>query len=96
MESINQNNLLMMALSIALINIQLIKVANRFFKEQNNLVILAIDYQKIASKIVTGNLEGGTELFPHIYDKLPLNVVLKVSEISSNVNGFFCSQKKLF
>lgn len=75
---------------------QLIKVANRFFKGQNNLVILAIDSQKIASKIVAENLEGETELFPHIYGKLPLNAVLNVSELSSNVDGTFYLPRKLY
>ena len=75
---------------------QLIEVANRFFKGQNNLVILAIDSQKIASIIVTENLEGGTELFPHIYGKLPLNAVLNVSGLSSNVNGTFYLPRELF
>lgn len=75
---------------------QLIKVANRFFKGQNNLIILAIDSQRIASKIVTENLEGGTELFPHIYGELPLSVILNVSKLSSNVDGTFYLPKKLF
>ena len=74
---------------------QLIKVANRFFKEQNNLIILAIDSHKISSKIVIENLEGGTELFPHIYGKLPKNAVLNVSELSIKLDGTFSLPREL-
>lgn len=68
---------------------QLIEVANRFYKRQNNLVILVIDTPKIPSKIITENLEGGTELFPHIYGKLPLDAVLNVIDLPSNLDETF-------
>ena len=74
---------------------QLIEVANRFYRGQNNLIILAIDSHQISSKITIENLEGGTELFPHIYSKLPLNAVLNVVDFPSNLDGTFDLPKGL-
>lgn len=68
---------------------QLIEVANRFYRGQNNLIILIIDSHKIPSQLVAENLEGGTELFPHIYGKLPLNAVLNVIELKSDLDETF-------
>jgi uncharacterized protein (DUF952 family) len=74
---------------------QLVTVANRFFRGQNNLVLLAIDCNKITSKIVDENLEGGTELYPHLYGLLPITAVTKVINFPCNPDGGFSLPKQL-
>ena len=68
---------------------QLIEVANRFFQGETNLVILVIDPNLVLSRIVAENLEGGTELYPHIYGKLPLKATINVIPFSCEFNGSF-------
>src|SRR4051812_7617254 len=59
---------------------QVCAVANRRFKGRTDLVLLEIDRDRLVSKIVDENLEGGTELFPHIYGRLPMSAVVRIHE----------------
>ncbi|MEM8828884.1 MAG: DUF952 domain-containing protein [Cyanobacteria bacterium P01_G01_bin.19] len=68
---------------------QLLTVAHRFYKRQNGLVILEIEPSKINSRLVEENLEGGTELYPHIYCPLPINSVIKVVAFPCDADGRF-------
>jgi uncharacterized protein (DUF952 family) len=63
---------------------QLSSVADRFFVGQNNLLLLVIDCSKINSKIIDENLEGGLELYPHLYGKLPKSAVVEVIPFPCN------------
>lgn len=74
---------------------QLPVVANRFYRGQNNLVLLAIDRHKITSEIVDENLEGGRELYPHLYGALPINAVSQVIAFPCKSDGSFCLPEKL-
>ncbi|NET01141.1 MAG: DUF952 domain-containing protein [Sphaerospermopsis sp. SIO1G2] len=67
---------------------QVVKTANRFFKNQQNLVILFIDTQKLEPEV---NYEFGeiNELFPHIYGKLNIDAVYQVIDFPPNQNGDF-------
>ena len=66
---------------------QLLTVANRFYKGQNSLVILAIESSKINSSLVEENLEGGIELYPHLYGLLPTNAVTKAVAFPCDANS---------
>ncbi|MHC1740976.1 MAG: DUF952 domain-containing protein [Anaerolineaceae bacterium] len=55
---------------------QVVRTANKFFPGITGLVLLKIDPNLVKSKIIEENLEGGTELFPHIYGPLPVSVVV--------------------
>lgn len=55
---------------------QLENVIQRFFVGQKNLVVLEIDSAALKCEVIEENLEGGAELYPHIYGKLPLNTIL--------------------
>ncbi len=55
---------------------QLKTVINRFFLGQKNLVVLEIDSALLQCAVIEENLEGGAELYPHIYGKLPLNAIV--------------------
>ena len=74
---------------------QLITVANRFFRGQTNLVLLVIDRNKITSQIIDENLEGGTDLYPHLYGLLPMDAVTDAIAFSCNVDGNFSLPERL-
>jgi uncharacterized protein (DUF952 family) len=61
---------------------QLEGVIKRRFAGRRDIVLLEIDTTLLTCKIVDENLEGGTELFPHIYGRLPMSVV-KIRSIRS-------------
>ena len=68
---------------------QLLTVAHRFFRGQNGLVILVIDSSRINGNLVEENLEGGTELYPHLYGLLPTTAVKKAIALPCNADGSF-------
>ena len=68
---------------------QVIAVANLRFRGQLNLVLLAIDTTRIEHEIRYENLEGGLQLFPHIYGELNPSAVVRVSNLVPDVDGFF-------
>ena len=90
---------------------QILTVAHRFYKGQNGLVILVIDSSKINSShkllsdrsteptvtdiLVEENLEGGTELYPHLYCSLPINSVVEAVAFPCNLDGSFVLPKQL-
>lgn len=55
---------------------QIEATANRFYAQTPNLIVLEIDPDQVAAKIVYENLEGGETLFPHIYGSLDPEAVL--------------------
>jgi uncharacterized protein (DUF952 family) len=68
---------------------QVLIVANSRFKGQTGLVLLVIDPDRVAPKIVRENLAGGDTLFPHIYGSLNLDAVLDVATFELGKNDFF-------
>ncbi len=63
--------------------------ANRFFHGRQDLVMLHIDDLMLGSVLKYENLEGGGELFPHLYAVLPLNAIRKVQTLLPNADGSF-------
>lgn len=61
---------------------QLETVMKRFFKGQKDLVVLEINSAALPCDVIEENLEGGTELYPHVYGKLPLETVVKAHPIA--------------
>jgi uncharacterized protein (DUF952 family) len=61
---------------------QLDGVIKRRFQGRSDLVLLEIDPSRLTCTIIDENLEGGTELFPHIYARLPMSAV-KIRSIRS-------------
>ena len=68
---------------------QVIWVANTRFRGRLDLVLLHIDVAKLRSKVVYENLEGGTEMFPHVYGPLNLDAVLTVVPFLPAADGTF-------
>lgn len=55
-------------------------VLNRIFQGRSGLVLLEIDPSLLPCPVVDENLEGGTELFPHIYGRLPMSAVVGIQD----------------
>jgi len=68
---------------------QVIQVANARFRGQSGLVLLSIDPSLVKPEIVYENLEGGEQLFPHIYGELNRDAVVKASAFQPGADGTF-------
>jgi uncharacterized protein (DUF952 family) len=71
---------------------QVIKVANARFHGKTGLMLLLIDAEKVEHEIRYENLEGGANLFPHIYGPLNLDAVVRVLAFHPTENGDFVEQ----
>ncbi len=67
---------------------QVIKVANRYYKNQTDLVLLSIDTSTINPQIKYENLEGGDDLFPHIYNPLSISEISEISYLVWDGSSF--------
>jgi len=74
---------------------QVIIVANKFYKNVNELVLLKIETDLVSANIVEENLEGGAENFPHIYGKLPVKTVIAFAPLSRDGNGHYIFPSQL-
>ncbi len=70
-------------------------MANFLFCGQTDLVLLCIDSRKVGADIRDENLEGGDNLFPHIYGPLNIDAVIKVLDFQPQANGTFVLPKAL-
>ncbi len=68
---------------------QVVKVADTRFRDQKGLVLLCIDPDKVTAEIRYENLEGGRELFPHIYGEIDTDAVVQVAEFEPGIDGHF-------
>src|SRR5579871_436702 len=50
----------------------------RIFKGRTDLVVFEIDPAKLSCRVIDENLEGGAELFPHVYGPLPMSAVVSI------------------
>lgn len=68
---------------------QVLATANRRYKADTELVLLAIDENKVPSKIVIEDLSNRGEKHPHIYGQLPVEAVAGVYPLLPSVAGNF-------
>ncbi len=68
---------------------QLTRVANAHFFGRSNLVLLEIDRDRVGWEVVDENLEGGSDLFPHIYGPLPMSAVTSIVDFPCRPDGTF-------
>jgi uncharacterized protein (DUF952 family) len=68
---------------------QVIPVANRLYAGRTDLVLLEIDPGKLSCPVVDENLEGGMELFPHVYGHVPMTAVVAVHPFPCDDRGRF-------
>jgi uncharacterized protein (DUF952 family) len=69
--------------------VQVQATANRFFRGRQDLVLLSIDENRVTAEIKYENLEGGTDLFPHVYGPLPVKAVIRLLDLLPDQDGFF-------
>lgn len=67
---------------------QVVRSANKHFAGRTGLVLLKIDADRVPSRVVEENLDGGAELFPHIYGRLPVPAVIASAPLLNSENGF--------
>lgn len=60
---------------------QVAGVLDRIFKGRTDLVLLEIDPARLDCKVIDENLEGGSELFPHLYGRLPMSAVVGIRRL---------------
>lgn len=68
---------------------QVVATANRLFRGRDDLVLLEIDRDALTCPVVDENLEGGRELYPHIYGTLPMTAVRAVHAFPCGRDGGF-------
>lgn len=68
---------------------QVIQVANARFHGQSGLVLLSIDTDRVSAEIRYENLEGGQQLFPHVYGEINNDAVVQVLAFESAADGYF-------
>jgi len=68
---------------------QVLPVANRLFRGKRDLVVLEIDPAALGCNVVDENLEGGAELFPHVYGRLKMSAVTRVDPFPCDEDGGF-------
>jgi len=68
---------------------QVVQVANIRFRGQRGIVLLGIDTERVSADIRYENLEGGEQMFPHIYGEINVDAVMRVWEFEPGGDGFF-------
>lgn len=68
---------------------QVAATANRIFRGRTDLVLLEIDAARLTSAVVVENLDGGAELYPHIYGPLPIVAVRRIHRFPAESDGTF-------
>lgn len=68
---------------------QVVWVANTRFRGRRDLVLLHIDPSQLDAVVRYENLEGGGELFPHVYGAIPIGAVVSVTPFEPSPDGSF-------
>lgn len=70
---------------------QIVEVANRLFTGRDDLILLHLELARVEPRIVRENLEGGAELYPHLYGPLNLDAVLAATPYRAGPDGRFAA-----
>jgi uncharacterized protein (DUF952 family) len=62
---------------------QLAWVVQTHFPGRTGLLLLHVDTRRLGADVKYENLEGGTELFPHVYGAIPLAAVVDVTPLTT-------------
>jgi len=68
---------------------QVVRVANHFFRNTQGLILLHIQTERLHPRLVYENLEGGSELFPHVYGPINRDAIAHVSSFEPGLDGTF-------
>lgn len=75
--------------------VQVEAVANKHFKGKTDLVLVAVDPDKVSAPIKYENPKDGANLFPHIYGRLEVSAVVEVHSWKPDANGLFSLPQSL-
>jgi uncharacterized protein (DUF952 family) len=67
---------------------QLAATARRFFGDLDEVVVLRIDPARLTAPLVTEDLAGGGEAFPHVYGPINVDAVTESSVVPPLDTGF--------
>ncbi len=62
-------------------------IADRIYRGREDVVLLTIDPARVEADVRVENLEGGDELFPHVYGALPLDAVIASDDVHVAADG---------
>jgi uncharacterized protein (DUF952 family) len=69
---------------------QVTRIANDFYSDAEvDLAVLEIAPERLDAEVRYENLDGGAELFPHIYGALPVDGVVSVTPLARDSSGTF-------
>ena len=68
---------------------QVERVADFVYGGAVELLLLVVDPSRVAAEIRYENLDGGAEVFPHIYGPMPTAAVFEVIQLHANAAGRF-------
>lgn len=68
---------------------QVARTANRFYQGRQGLVVLEVAPDRTDAPLKFENLEGGSELFPHLYGPLPVTAVVRAIPFPPDAHGGF-------
>jgi len=68
---------------------QVLAVAESFYGGRKGLILLTIDTSRVQAEIRHENLEGGAELYPHLYGPLNLDAVVSAVPFEPDAKGGF-------
>jgi uncharacterized protein (DUF952 family) len=75
---------------------QTIDIANRHFRNFDNLILLVVDTDKVTAEVKFEKaLSGRDGLFPHIYGALNTNAVINEIALKKNSHGMFIAPSQL-
>jgi uncharacterized protein (DUF952 family) len=64
-------------------------VANQRFHGRQDLVLLHIEPTCLGCEVRYENLEGGHQLFPHVYGAIPVRAIVEVAPFKPAADGTF-------
>lgn len=68
---------------------QVVGTANKHFRQEEDLLALCIDPQKVTAEVRFEDLYGDEQEFPHIYGPLNLDAVTTTFELKKDENGHY-------
>lgn len=66
---------------------QVQRIADLVYRDRADVLLLTIDRSRLDAEVRVENLEGGEDLFPHIYGPLPIAAVSLVESVPLDPDG---------
>lgn len=62
-------------------------IADILYRGRTDVVLLRIDRERVEAEVRVESLDGGTDLFPHIYGPLPTAAVVRYDDVPTDAEG---------